>query len=98
MKFLVKNLERFTFNNGIHTNFTGNRTSLHVPRTNLSLSQQDVHYICIKVFNKLPKYVTDSLENKNQFIRKVKNLLLDQAFYSVNEFLNFNYDLEESVL
>jgi hypothetical protein len=57
-----------------------------------------VHYTCIKVFNKLPKYVTDSFENKKQFIRKVKNLLLDQAFYSVNEFLNFNYDLEESVL
>jgi hypothetical protein len=28
MKFLVKNLECCTFNNGIHTNFTRNRTSL----------------------------------------------------------------------
>jgi hypothetical protein len=98
MKFLLNNLECFTFNNGIHTNFTRNRKSLHVPRTNLSLSQQGVHYMCIKVLNKLPKYVTNSLENKKQFIRKVKKLLLDQAFYSVNEFLNFHYDLEESVL
>jgi hypothetical protein len=64
IKFLAKNLECFTFNNGIHTNFTRNRTSLHVPQTNLSLSQQGMHYMCIKVFNKLPKYATDSLENK----------------------------------
>jgi hypothetical protein len=98
IKFLVKNLGCFTFNNGIHTNFTRNRTGLHVPQTNLSLSQQGMHYMCIKGFIKLSKYVTDSLENKRQFIRKVRNLLLDQAFYSVNGFLNFNNDLEESVL
>jgi hypothetical protein len=92
MKFLVKNLECFMFNNGIHTNFTRNRMSLHVPRANLPLSQQGMHYMCIKVFNKLPKYVTDSSENKKQFIRKVKNLLFDQASCSVHGFLNFNYD------
>jgi hypothetical protein len=50
----------------------------------------------VKVFNKLPKHIADSLGNKKQFIRKLKTLLLDQSFYSVNEFLNYSHDLQES--
>jgi hypothetical protein len=50
----------------------------------------------IKIFNKLPKHIADSLNNKKQLIRKLKNLLLDQSLYSVNEFLNCSHDLQEN--
>ena len=40
----------------------------------------------IKIFNELPKHIADSLDNKKQFIRKLKNLLLDQSFYSKMNF------------
>jgi hypothetical protein len=84
MKFLVHNLEYFTFNSIIHTKFTRNRTCLHVLQTNLSLCQAGFYYMSTKIFNKLPKHIADSLNNKKQFIRKLKNFLLDQSFYSVN--------------
>jgi hypothetical protein len=69
---------------------------LHVPQTNLSLCQAGIYYRSIKIFNKLPKHIADSLNNKKQFIRKLKNLLLNQSFYSVNEFLNYSHDLQEN--
>jgi hypothetical protein len=77
MKFLVNNLEYFTCNNTIHTEHTKNRTYLHVPQTNLTLCQGGVYYMSIKIFNKLPKHIADSLGNKKQFIRKLRNLLID---------------------
>jgi hypothetical protein len=45
-----------------------------------------------KVFNKLPKHTADSLGNKTQFIRELRNLLIDQLFYSVEEFLNCSHE------
>jgi len=45
-----------------------------------------------KIFSKLPKYIVDFVENKKQFVGKLKNLLIDLSFYSVNEFLNCSYD------
>jgi hypothetical protein len=95
-KFLVNNLEYFTFNSITHTKFTRNRTCLHVPQTNLPLCQAGVYYMSIKIFNKSPKHMADSLDNKKQFIRKLKNVLLDQSFYSVNEFFNYSNDLQEN--
>jgi hypothetical protein len=64
MKFLVNNLEYFTFNSIVHTKFTRNRTCLHVPQTNLSLCQAGVYYTSIKIFNKLRTHIADSLDNK----------------------------------
>jgi hypothetical protein len=69
-----------------------------VPQTNLSLFRAGVCYTSIKIFNKLPKHIAYSLNNKKQFIRKLKNLLLDQSFYSVNEFLNYSHDLQQMIM
>ena len=33
-----------------------------------------------------------TVENKKQFIGNLKNLLIDQLFNSVNEYLNYSYD------
>jgi hypothetical protein len=48
------------------------------------------------MFNKLPKHTLDSLENEKQFIRKLKNLLLDHSFYCVTEFLYYSHNSEEN--
>jgi hypothetical protein len=90
-KFLVNNLEYFTFNNTIHPKHTRNRTCLHIPQTNLTLCQGGVYCTSKEVFNKLPKHIADSLGNKKQFIRELRNLLIDQLFSSVDEFLNYSH-------
>ena len=61
-----------------------------MPQTYLSVCQRGAHEH--KIFNKLPKYIVDFVENKKQFIGNVKHLLIDQSSYSVNEFLNCSYD------
>jgi hypothetical protein len=93
MKFLVNNLEYWTCNNIIHTQLTRNTVQLHESLTKLSLCERCVYYINVKVFNKLHKYIVDFVENRKQFIRKLKKVLLDLSFYSVKEFLNYSYDL-----
>lgn len=64
---------------------------LHVPPKNLSFCQRGVNYMSVNIVNKIPIYIVDSVENKKQFIGKLKNLLIDQSFYSVNKFLNYSY-------
>ena len=60
MKVLVNNLKYLSCNNTIHTKFTRNRMCLHVPQT----CQRGVYSTSVKIFNKLPKYIVDSVKNK----------------------------------
>lgn len=56
------------------------------------IMSKSVGYRSVIIFNKLPKYIVHSGKNENQFIGKLKNLLLYPSFYSINEFLNYIYD------
>lgn len=69
MKFLVKNLEYFLFNNIIHTKFTRNRMCLKGQETNLSLCQRGIYYASV---NQLPKYVVDYRKQKAVYRKTVK--------------------------
>jgi hypothetical protein len=40
----------------------------------------------IKIFNGLPKCVADSVKDKKHFVQSLRNLLINQSFYSVDEF------------
>jgi hypothetical protein len=57
-----------------------------MPPTNLSLCQRGVNYMSVNIVNKLPIYIADCVENKKQFIGKLKNLVILQSFYSVKNF------------
>jgi hypothetical protein len=46
----------------------------------------------VKIFNSLPKFLADVLENETLFIGKLKEILIHNAFYSVDEFLNYCQD------
>jgi len=59
MELLVHNLAYFSHNSEIYNKFTSNMKCLHVPQVNLSTFQKDVYYMCIKVFNSLPKWRAD---------------------------------------
>jgi len=76
MKFVLQNQERYTFNTEVHNINTRNKLKLHKPISNLTLYQRAVYYMSIKIFNKLPEYITDSIGNKRRFISRSKQYLV----------------------
>jgi hypothetical protein len=57
VRFLIQNLEIFTFNATIHDFNTRNKLLLHKPSTTLKIYQKGAYNDSIKAFNKLPKYI-----------------------------------------
>jgi hypothetical protein len=43
----------------------------------------------VKIFNSLPKFLVDLLEDETMFVERLKEILIHNAFYSVDEFLNY---------
>jgi hypothetical protein len=45
----------------------------------------------VKIFNSLPKFLVDLLEDGTMFVERLKEILIHtcNVFYSVDEFLNY---------
>ena len=43
----------------------------------------------IKIFNGLPNWIADLVQNRKLFIRKLKSVLMEESFYLVNSFLDY---------
>jgi hypothetical protein len=84
---MINNLEHFAFNCAIHDQATRHRRNLHVLQSHLVLRQEGVHYMSIKIVNSFPTYVRDLVQDGKQFIGKLKEILINNSFYSVDEFL-----------
>jgi hypothetical protein len=81
MTFMRNNLELFTFNCVVHDKLTRNRGNLHVPQSHLSNRQKGVHYMSVKNFNSLPKFLADLLMDETLFVGKLKEIIIPDAFY-----------------
>jgi hypothetical protein len=79
----------FTFSCTVHNKLTRNRGNLHVLQSCLSIRQKGIHYMSVKIFNSLPKFLIDLLEDGTMFVERLKEILIHNAFYSVDEFLNY---------
>jgi len=88
MKFLLQNQETYIFNNEVHNINTRNKLKLHQPMCNLTLYQKGMYYMSIKIFNKLPDHITDSIGNKRSFISRLNRYLVNKSLYSIDEFMN----------
>ena len=86
IEFLVNNLAYLSINSESHNKLTRYLMCLHVTQVNLSLYKKGVYYMSIKVFNSLPNWITDLVKHKQIFIGKLKSVLMEQSFYSVNDF------------
>jgi hypothetical protein len=80
MIFVKNNLELFTFNCTVHNKLTRNRGDLRVLQSHLSIRQKGVHYMSVKIFNSLPKFLVDLLEDETMFVEKLKKILIHNAF------------------
>ena len=49
--FVIKNMEMFTTNSGIHTKNTRNKSNLYVPQSRLTKYQKVVYFAGTKIFN-----------------------------------------------
>ena len=67
--------------------YTTRSSDLLVPSHNSTLFEKSPYYCCIKLYNSLPLELKN-VNNFNFYKRRVKTILLDGAFYSVDAFLN----------
>ena len=52
----------------------------------------------IKIFNHLPNYIKGLINEKQVFKKTLERFLLDNIFYSIDEYLNFsNNDLDNYI-
>lgn len=73
--------------NNVHTYNTRNNNKLLLPKIRLKKSELSSNFIGIQLFNKLPENIKTL--NVKQFKLSVKRLLLNNAFYSINEYMSF---------
>jgi hypothetical protein len=53
-----------------------------------------VYYASIKIFNKLPECIANLVMDKKHFILALKLFLSVQSFYSINEFLDYQGEMD----
>jgi hypothetical protein len=91
MTFLAHNLEYFTFNSSVHNIDTRKRLQLHRPIPNSMSFQRGMYYASKNIFNKLPVCISNLVMDKKHIILVLKRFCIIQSFYSVNEFLDYEY-------
>ena len=69
----------------MHNINTRNKHHLHRPVANLSCFQKGASYSGIRIFNSLPRIITNLKNKKTQFKVALKKFLNSHFFYSVNE-------------
>jgi hypothetical protein len=58
------------------------------------MSQKGVYYTSVKIFNSMPNYLIDLVHAKKQFMKEIKDILIHNPSYTVDEFLFLCQDLQ----
>ena len=85
--FVKVNLQRFAVPQ--HEHCTRGRELLLPPRHATSLFEKSPNYCFAKIYNKLPNTIKQ-LTNLNAFKMKTKELLIEKAYYSLQEYFDSN--------
>jgi hypothetical protein len=88
--FLAKNREQLKSNSEIHGIYTRHINNFHYPTCNLTTFQKGTYYFGIKVFNNLPPSIKNLAHDTKQFRSALKQFLLLNSFYSLEEYFNYN--------
>jgi hypothetical protein len=62
---------------------------VHYPPANLKKYQTGVFYMGVKIYNSLPAFIKKESNNTKKFESLLKKFLLENSFYSLDEFYNF---------
>jgi hypothetical protein len=88
MMFVIKNHNIFQANNFIHNINTRQHEKLHVSYVRLSSIQKGLHYTSIRIYNNLPHNIHILKDNMNIFKERLKNFLISNALYSIEEYIS----------
>jgi hypothetical protein len=61
---------------------------LHI--AHMTIYKKGAHYMGCKIYNQLPNYIKDLANNEKIFKKILHRFLINNVFYSIDEFLNFN--------
>lgn len=84
LMFLFVNKDRFNITT--HHQHDTRTMSLNYPIHRLTLTEKSPHYMCIKLFNKLPDNVK-MIQSQKLFKSHIRKFLTDLEPYSINDFL-----------
>jgi hypothetical protein len=87
--FVVNNRNLFLDNAELYTVKTRNSSNLHPPLFHLTKYQKGVQYAGIRVFSRLPASIKSIANETKMFKKTLKRFLLDNSFYSTDEYFNF---------
>jgi hypothetical protein len=93
MSFFIGNQGKFRTNSSVHNINTRNKHHLHRPVANLSCFKKGASYSGIRIFNSLPRSITNLKNEKTQFKVTLKMFLNAYSFYSVDEFFTCTDDM-----
>jgi hypothetical protein len=85
--FFVNNQENVQINPSVHSINTRYKHHLHRPIANLSCFQKNAFHSGIRIFNSLPRSLTNLKNEEAQFKVALRRYLNVLSFYSVDEFL-----------
>jgi hypothetical protein len=88
--FAIDNISLFKTNSELYEINTRNINNFHFSQPRLALYRNGVYYMGIKSFNHLPSHIKRLSHDKNHFKNILKNYLLINSFYSLNDFFNSN--------
>ena len=81
-----RNKDIFQRNCDTHAYPTRNQNDFVIPKHTTALYEKSPYYVCVKIFNKLPNTLKEA-KSLMIFRNKLKSLLYDHAFYTINEFM-----------
>jgi hypothetical protein len=90
----VNNQEKFQTNSSVHNINTRNKHHLHRPTANLSCFQKNSFYSGLRIFNSLPRNITNLKNEKTKSKVVLKKYLNAHCFYSVDECMACTDDLK----
>ena len=88
----VRNLNICQTNSSVHGMNTRQQNKLHIPSVRLSSIQRGVCYSSVKIFNQLPQNIFKYCNNVHAFKTLLRDYLVKNAFYSIEEFLSAGHN------
>jgi len=86
--FVFNNRNLFLDNAELYTIKTRNSYNVHPPLSHLTKYQKGVHYAGIRIFSHLPTSIKSIANETKELKKTLKRFLLDNSFYSMDEFFN----------
>jgi hypothetical protein len=87
---IVKNMHLFVINTKIYTINTRQSINLHLPSVRLTKCKKGVYYMGTEISNHLSHNIRELSNDVNNFKLVTKNFLLNESFYSINEYLDWS--------